>query len=509
MKNISLKQFEEFVLGNKTFDIDENVLMKVNDSFQFLQSFSSDKVIYGINTGFGPMAQYKIGDKDLNNLQYNLVRSHCSGSGKPISSELSRAVLFSRLVNFLQAKSGVSPEVITRLQLFVNKKINPEIFEHGGVGASGDLVQLAHLALNLIGEGYVYLDGQRTPTSKALNQKGIAPLGFKLRDGLGIMNGTSCMTGIGAVNTIYSHKIFEWSVVASSIINEITNAFDDSFSEGLNFAKQHKGQHDVANMMREYLHDSDLIVSRQDLYSDSGAKKQKVFEKKIQEYYSIRCVPQILGPILDTIRNVEEVVINELNSTNDNPVVDAERGSVFHGGNFHGDYVSLEMDKLRIVLTKLSMLMERQLNYLLNSKINNQFPPFLNLGELGLNFGIQGLQFTATSTTSENQTLSLSSYIHSIPNNNDNQDVVSMGTNSSLITNRVVNNTFEVMSIHFIALLQAIDCLPNQNFDKLSSKTKELYKYFRAKFDSVVDDKVQYENISVMVDLLKNKKEIL
>src|SRR5690606_19427273 len=188
----------------------------------------------------------------------------------------------------------------------------------------------------------------------------------------------------------------------------------------------------------------------------NGNNEVQIFEEKVQEYYSLRCVPQILGPVLDTLNNVEKILIEEVNSANDNPIVDVEKEHVYHGGNFHGDYVSLEMDKLKLVVTKMGMLAERQLNYLLNNKLNNILPPFVNLGKLGLNFGMQGAQFSAVSTTAENQMLSTSMYIHSIPNNNDNQDIVSMGTNAANTTKTVINNAFEVLAVEVVTIIQAL-----------------------------------------------------
>jgi histidine ammonia-lyase len=260
----------------------------------------------------------------------------------------------------------------------------------------------------------------------------------------------------------------------------------------------------IAEEMRTFLSDSELIKKREELYNNSEVLDKKKFEKKIQEYYSIRCVPQILGPIADTISYAKEVVENELNSTNDNPIVSVETQNVFHGGNFHGDYISLEMDKLKIVITKLTMLAERQLNFLLNSKLNEQFPSFLNAKTLGFNFGIQGMQFTATSTTAESQTLSNPMYVHSIPNNNDNQDIVSMGTNSALITKKVIENGYQVMAIHMIAVCQAIDLLEASQKDKLSSKTIEAYKLIRSQFNFIQEDLPQFENIKKVIGLLKN-----
>ena len=187
------------------------------------------------------------------------------------------------------------------------------------------------------------------------------------------------------------------------------------------------------------------------------------------------------------------MVVDELNSVNDNPVIDDKNHNIFHGGNFHGDYVSLEMDKLKIAITKLSMLSERQLNYLLNNKLNQKFPPFVNLGVLGFNFGMQGMQFTATSTVAENQTLSFPMYVHSIPNNNDNQDIVSMGCNAANMTKRVIDNSFEVLGIQMMTVLQAIDFLGCE--ERLSPITRALYQDVRKIFPKFVEDIPKYKDL--------------
>ncbi|HNR86230.1 MAG TPA: aromatic amino acid ammonia-lyase [Taishania sp.] len=506
MHQLTLVDIENIAINKQAFVIDSKTIEKVKKSFAFLEDFSSDKIIYGINTGFGPMAQFKIDEDKLNQLQYNLIRSHSSGTGHALSPEEARAVLIARANNFLQGNSGISYEVIEKINEFLAHDIAPEIFEHGGVGASGDLVQLAHLALNLIGEGYVYYKGERQKTAAVFSELNIQPLNVKLRDGLGLMNGTSCMTGIGALNIIYAKRLLDWSVATSAIINEIVESFDDSFSEGLNQVKQHKGQEIVAAKMRSMLADSKLIRSREELFADDTALQQTTFKKKIQEYYSIRCIPQILGPVADTLDFAQNILEQELNSTNDNPVVREDLGNVFHGGNFHGDYVSLEMDKVKIVATRLTMLAERQLNFLLNSKINDIFTPFLNAQTLGFNFGVQGMQFTATSTTAECQTLSNPMYVHSISNNNDNQDIVSMGTNSAVIARKVIENGFQVMAIHAMAICQAIDLLPTEKQEKLSSKGKEIYRLIRSKAPMINEDVAQFENIKAVTQLLRNTK---
>lgn len=490
---LTLNDFSDILLKKEPIALSESGLEKVRVNFEFLQQFSSNKLIYGINTGFGPMAQYKVSEENLLQLQYNLIRSHSSGSGSLLSPLLVKALMIARLNSLMQAYSGVHTDVVELIKELIDRNITPCIFEHGGVGASGDLVQLAHLGLVLIGEGEVIYEDKIYPTAELLSKLNIKPLIIHVREGLAIINGTSAMTGIGMVNIIQAQKLLGWSAMFSAMTNEILEAYDDHYSHELNIVKHHKGQNKVAHMLREILQGSKMIRNRSEHLYHPDQINHDVFEDKVQEYYSLRCVTQILGPIYDTIINAEEVLVSELNSVNDNPVVDHINQNIFHGGNFHGDYVSLEMDKLKIAITKLSMLAERQLNYLLNDKLNLKFPPFVNLGVLGLNFGMQGVQFTATSTVAENQTLSFPMYVHSIPNNNDNQDIVSMGCNAALMTKKVIDNSFAVLGIQLMSILQAIDYLNCQ--ERLSPHTLALYTEGRQLFPKFVEDQPKYKEM--------------
>ncbi|WP_374464541.1 histidine ammonia-lyase [Chryseobacterium sp.] len=498
---LELKDFQKIIIENEKIELDESLLSRVDKSFQFLKEFSKNKVIYGVNTGFGPMAQFKISDEDTHQLQYNLIRSHSSGIGNPLPAEEVKACMLARLNTLSLGNSGVHQSVIYLLQELINRDIIPLIFEHGGVGASGDLVQLAHLALVLIGEGEVFYKGERKSTKEVFKTEGLEPIKVEIREGLALMNGTSVMSGIGIVNAYKANQLTDISLRLSCAINEIVQAYDDHLSEALNGTKRHYGQQKVAEKMRAHLADSKLIRKREDHLYTHFEEQEKVFKEKVQEYYSLRCVPQILGPVLDTLEYTEKVLENEINSANDNPIINVEDQHVYHGGNFHGDYISLEMDKLKIVVTKLTMLAERQLNYLLNAKINEILPPFVNLGKLGFNFGMQGVQFTATSTTAESQMLSNSMYVHSIPNNNDNQDIVSMGTNAAVICRKVIENAFEVLAIEAITIIQAVEYLGFQ--DKVSSSTKELYDDIRKIIPAFSDDMVMYPYLEEVKKYLK------
>lgn len=496
------KQIEKYIFSDEKIDIQLENSHLVEDSFSFLEQFSKEKVIYGINTGFGPMAQYRIDDDDLRALQYNIIRSHATGTGEAFSPIEVRAAMLARYCTFSQGKSGVHIDTMRVLEAFINHHITPFIPQHGSVGASGDLVQLAHLALTLIGEGEVFYKGQRRNTAEVLQECGIQPLVPKLREGLALTNGTAMMTGVGIVNLHYAKKLLNHAVNASILINEIAASYDDFMAEKLNDLKGHQGQSFIANQLREIAASSKAFSKRDvEMYH---LHQETVFNHKVQPYYSLRCVPQILGPIHETLCNVERILVEEFNAVDDNPIVDVETQMVYHGGNFHGDYVSFEMDKLKIAMVKLSVLIERQLNYLCHDRINGILPPFLNMGKLGLNYGIQAMQFTATSTTAECQTLSTPMYVHSIPNNNDNQDVVSMGTNAAILAKRVIENVYQVMAIHFIALVQAVDCLDLRT--KLSDNTGKIYDKVRAIVPKFVEDTPKYQEIEKVIKYLKKEE---
>lgn len=496
---LQLDDVRSIVEEKHQISISEEVRNNIENCFSFLDAFSKDKVIYGINTGFGPMAQWRIDDDHLKELQYNIIRSHSTGAGEPLPERCVRAAMLARLMTFMQAHSGVNIQTCELLVEFLNREIYPMIPQHGSVGASGDLVQLAHIALALIGEGEVFYQGVRRNAAELFAELGIKPLQMYVREGLAVTNGTAVMTGIGLVNLMNAKRLLDFSLKASVLMNEIASSYDDLMSEVLNGVKQHQGQQLVAAKMREIAAGSKMLLNREEeLYHKS---EEDVFEHKVQPYYSLRCIPQILGPVWDTMSNVEKVLLDEMNSADDNPIVDPENKTVIHGGNFHGDYVSFEMDKLKIAVTKMTMLAERQMNYLFHDRINGILPPFVNLGVLGLNYGLQASQFTATSTTAECQTLSNPMYVHSIPNNNDNQDIVSMGTNSALICQRVIENSYQVMAIHMMALVQAVDCL--KIADKLAPATRELYDQIREIVPVFIEDTPKYKEIESVMNWLK------
>lgn len=497
-ERLTLREMEKVLYGGESIRISEKLRSQVVASYEFLKEFSKDKVIYGINTGFGPMAQWRIEDEHLKELQYNIIRSHSTGAGERLPDICVRAAMLSRLKTFLEGHSGVHITLIDLLIEFINRGICPVVPRHGSVGASGDLVQLAHIALTLIGEGEVSYRGEIRPAGEVMAENGLEPLQMHIREGLAVTNGTAVMTGIGTINYLQTERLLGWEILCSVMMNEIASSYDDFMSEVLNGLKFHPGQIRVAELMRSLSEGSKLLRNRKiELFHKSG---EQVFKQKVQPYYSLRCVPQILGPVYDTLMNAGQVIEDEVNSVDDNPIVDMASANVIHGGNFHGDYISFEMDKLKIAVTKMTMLAERQMNYLFHDRINGILPPFVNLGVLGLNYGLQASQFTATSTTAESQTLSNPMYVHSIPNNNDNQDIVSMGTNSALICRTVVENCSQVLAIHLMALVQAVDCLDVA--DKLAPATRKLYDKVRGIVPVFKDDTPKYNEIKALQSVI-------
>ncbi len=502
-EKLTIKDIYSFVNDPQwKVEIALSAIDKVKQARDFLEEHRRDKVIYGVNTGFGPMSSYVIGDDEVNSLQINLIFSHAAGAGDPIDDRYVLAAMLVRLNTMLRGHSGVTVELIERLALYINQRIIPLVPEHGAVGTSGDLVQLAHITLALIGHGRVSYQRQIQPMEQVAKQLGIKPYILKAKEGLALINGTSVMGGISAVLGVEAMNILANEIKMGAWALELVGAFNDSIAEELHRLRPHRGQMDVAKALRTILASSKLLRDRQILDKNHhvGNGVQKIAET-VQEVYSFRCLAQILGPIQEIIENARRVVEIEINSVTDNPIIDWQNKRFLHGGNFHGDYIAVIVDQLKIGLVKLGLLAERRINFFLNQKINGVFPPFLNLGKPGLTLGLQGLQFVATSTAAQNQTLAFPQYVHSISTNGDNQDVVSMGTDAALLCARVISNTYIIQAIEAITLAQGTDFL------KLGRKLAELNQSFfddvRAVSPILIEDRILADDVGAVMNLLK------
>jgi histidine ammonia-lyase len=486
-------------------NISKTSLGAVAKTHNFLQQSleKNNKVIYGINTGFGPMASYLLARHQLEDLQTNLILSHAVGLGQKLPDDFVLAAMAIRLNTLAKGYSGASPELLQQLEKFINLRIIPIVPNHGSVGASGDLVQLAHIALALLGQGQASFKGKVQNLPAILKQTGLKPYKLKAKEGLSLINGTAQMSGIAALVCYHSHNLLDLAVRNGSLALELVRAYQDGFGPELQSLRPHPGQIAIATAMRQLLKDSRLTRDRSSLNKNANhGDKVNHINESVQEFYSLRCLPQILGPVYQNLHSVWETVKTEINSAADNPIVYAKNRTFLHGGNFHGDYVAAGMDQLKAGLVKLTMLSERRLNFFLHDKINGLFPPFMNLHTPGLTLALQAMQFTATSTTARSQTLAFPMSVHSIPSNADNQDVVSMGTDAALLAAEVLDNAYIVLAIELLALCQGVDFLKNQKL--LSTESRKLYQLVRKQVPSIVADRHIQPEMESLVQGLKS-----
>jgi histidine ammonia-lyase len=494
------------ITGSHLVSLKKQTYAHHNRARAFLEKESKKNIIYGVNTGFGPMASYALGKDQLTQLQYNLIVSHAVGLGEPVAPEFIRAAMIVRLNTLAKGFSGVSVGLLEQLAKFINKGIIPIVPEHGAVGTSGDLVQLAHIALALIGEGEAWHNGKRKPVKRILQELRIKPYELKSKEGLALINGTAFMTGIATLLADRGERIFDLALANAALALEVTNSFSDSLSEDLHSVRAHPGQRDVAKELRDRLRSSKLLKHRNVFQKKFEANNDAYWiPELVQDVYSFRCIPQILGPVLESLQKHQQTVAIEMNSVTDNPVVRYDKKTIIHGGNFHGEYIAASVDELKASFAKLVMLSERRTNFLLSVHVNKRFPPFANLATPGFNLGLQGLQFVATSTTAQTQSLAFPHRVHSIPTNADNQDLVSMGTDAALMASKVLDNAYIVLTIETLTLVQLVDHLKVRN--QLSDSSKKLYALCRKIVPTLTTDRPIQPQISLLVETLKQRNE--
>ncbi len=486
---------------------DERVKSTVTQSRTFLDKHLESKVIYGVNTGFGPMASHLIGKGNLVELQYNLINSHAVGMGQPVPHSFVLAAMLVRLNTLAKGGSGVSFALLEQLRSAINHRIIPVVPEHGAVGTSGDLVQLAHIALGLIGKGRVWFQHKHMAAQQALSLAHMTPYSLKPKEGLSLINGTSFMSGIAALMCSDVDRLLSLATRTGAWALELIGGFEDGIAQRFHEFRPHAGQIAVARSLRGLIASSRMTKQRQEFQAKHSITEETyLIDEEIQEIYSFRCIPQILGPMLESLVQARSIVETEINSVTDNPIVDVEHEQFWHGGHFHGEYIAMISDQLRANLAKLMMLTERRINFFLNNKINKRFAPFLNRNKPGLTLALQGLQFVATSTTAQGQTLAFPHRVHSIPTNADNQDVVSMGTDFVLMTMKVIENAYILQAIEMITLAQATDLLHVEEW--LSTESQQLYTAIRQKMASIIEDRVLVDELPRIVELARTRDTI-
>ncbi len=420
-----------------------------------------DRVAYAITTGVGKLSDVRITGDDIRHLQVNLVRSHAVGVGEPLSEFESRAMMLLRANSLSKGFSGVRPLIIDTLCEMLNRGVHPVIPSQGSVGASGDLAPLAHLAQVLIGEGEAIFEGQRLPGAEALKRAQIKPVQLQAKEAISLINGTQCMLAVGTLALLQAEVLTDTADVLGSMSLDALRGTDVAFDERIHKVRPHPGQLKTAANLRKLLEGSQIRDSHR------GPEC-----KKVQDAYSMRCIPQVHGAVRDTLAHAREVFEIEMNSAVDNPLVFPEAkqvgerksvaeiagGDVISGGNFHGEPVAFALDFLGIALSALAGISERRIERLVNPSLNEELPPFLASGA-GLNSGFMMPQVTAAALVSENKVLAHPASVDSITTSGNKEDYVSMGMAAALKLQRIVRNTRNVLAIEALAAAQALDFL--------------------------------------------------
>ena len=473
---LTLDEFFRVAKENVRVELSEAAITKIKHSRKILENFiKSEKAYYGINTGFGALATKKIDKKDLKTLQKNLIKSHTAGVGEFLPEEIVRGIILLRANVLAKGYSGVRLILVQLLLDILNHHIVPFIPSKGSVGASGDLVPLSHLASVLIGEGFVRYKGKRIPAKAALKQAGLSPIILREKEGLALINGTQVMTAIGILNLLEAEKLVEIADIAGAVTFEAQLGNPSPFYDEIQKVRPYPGQLTTGRNLLKLIKNSPLWLSHQG-------------NKKIQDAYSIRCMPQVHGAVRDTLNHVRNILKIEVNSATENPLIFPERNMILSGGNFHGEPVAFAMDFLSIVITELGNMSERRIDRLLNPSTNMGLPPFLIQND-GLNSGFMIAHITATSLTSENRTLAHPSSVDNIPTSANQEDHVSMGTIGARTAREIIHNVKYILAIELMAGLQALDF-----YSLKSSKIIERIK-------SVVRDKVPFLENDERLDL--------
>jgi histidine ammonia-lyase len=402
------------------------------------------RTVYGVNTGFGKLSDVKIETSKLSELQLNLVRSHSCGLGPPLSEAEARAMLLLRANVLAGGYSGARSVVIDTLLTMLEHGVTPLIPEKGSVGASGDLAPLSHLALTVIGEGEAFYNGERLPSGEALRRAGIEPLQLEVKEGLALLNGTQAMAAVGGLALERAERLVHLADVAGAMTLEALKGTPVAFDERIHQTRPHPGQIEVATHLRELLRGSEIRVSH--LENDP----------RVQDAYSLRCMPQVHGAVRGALSHAREIVEIETGSATDNPLVFADTGEVLSGGNFHGAPLALAFDYAAIALTDLMSISERRIDRLVNPDLNEDLPPFLTRNP-GTSSGFMMLQVTAVALLNEAKVLAHPASIDNVPTDGGKEDHVSMGMTSATKLRSIVENAELVTAIELITAAEGLE----------------------------------------------------
>jgi histidine ammonia-lyase len=490
-QQLTLQQIVDVASRKEQVTLGDAARLRVDEARRVVEDIvAQQRTVYGVNTGFGKLSDVSIAQADLRQLQLNLVRSHSCGLGEPLSEPEARAMLLLRANVLATGFSGARPLVIDTLIAMLERGVTPVVPEKGSVGASGDLAPLAHLALAAIGEGDAFYDHERLPGRVALQRAQISPLHLEVKEGLALLNGTQAMGAVGAIALHRAGKLVRLADVAGAMTLESLRGTPVAFDERIHVARPHAGQIAVAAHLRELLQESEIRNSHVDN------------DPRVQDAYSLRCMPQVHGAVRTALAHATDVVQIESGSATDNPLVFSETGEVLSGGNFHGAPLALVFDYAAIALTDLISITERRIDRLVNPDANEGLPPFLT-AQPGISSGFMMLQVTAVALLNEAKVLAHPASVDNVPTDGGKEDHVSMGMTSATKLRSIVKLAELVTAIELLAAAQALDyrapLAPGRG-------VKEAHRIVRSLVEPLTADRSMSGDIEKLADAIRGEE---
>ena len=481
---LSLNDLWAIFSNQKKLKLSAEAKNKIQKARAFLDQKlqTTDRPIYGINTGFGALHNIKIDEKQINLLQENLVKSHACGIGKPIPPEIVKLMLLLKILSLSKGHSGVQLATVELLLNFYNNDIFPVVYQQGSLGASGDLVPLAHLSLPLMGEGEVLFEGKKYTGAEILKKFGWQKIHLQAKEGLALLNGTQFMGAYGVYNLFKAKKLLYFADTIAALSLDAFDGRIEPFDALVQEVRPHRGQIETADFFRDILADSELI---------------KQPKKHVQDPYSFRCIPQVHGASKDAIAYVQRTIINEINAVTDNPLIYPEEDRIISGGNFHGQPLALSLDMLAIAMSEIANISERRTYQLISGKRN--LPAFL-VNNPGLNSGLMIPQYASASAVSQNKQLSTPASVDSIESSNGQEDHVSMGANAATKAYQVVDNVQKVLAIELLTAAQALDF----RTAKTSTFLQSFVKAYREAVPFIKEDRILQKDIAKSISFIEH-----
>ncbi len=487
-QSLTIDQVLEIARFGYKVEISEEAKAKVVVARKFVDELvDSQKVVYGITTGFGKFSDVLISKEETQALQTNLIISHSCGIGNPFSEEIARAIMLLRVNNLVKGYSGVQPATVQTLVDMLNEGVHPIIPEKGSLGASGDLAPLSHMVLVMLGLGEATYKGERLEGAEAMRRAGIPTIKLTSKEGLALINGTQVMTAVGAITAYEAIQLLKLSDISAAMTVEALNGITDAFDPRLHAVRPHQGQIDTAANLLRLLQDSGLTTHQGDI--------------RVQDAYTLRCIPQIHGASKDAVNYVVEKINIEINAVTDNPILFPEDGVVFSGGNFHGQPMALPFDFLGIALAEVANVAERRIERLVNPQLSG-LPAFLTPNG-GLHSGFMIAQYAAAALVSENKVLAHPASVDSISSSANQEDHVSMGTIAARKAKEILFNAQNVIAIELLSAAQAIDF---GDASKLGKGTSAAYGVVRSKVTKIVEDRVMNIDFNKIYDIIKTNE---